>query len=426
MEARLDYGEHGIDVEVPDTAVVLEPERIDGLADPQRAVAEAIERPLASLPLRDLLHAGDGVAIVVSDITRPVPNWILLPPVLETVHAAGIPRERVVVVIGTGMHRASTPDEVQRILGPEIAASYEVVNHDARDKHTLSYLTMSGRGVEVWLNRRYLEAEVRIVTGFVEPHLFAGYSGGGKGVVPGVAGAEIVMSNHGADMIGHPKATWCVGEGNPIFEEQRDVALLSHPSFCLNVTLNERREITGVFAGELVAAHEAGIAQAEAQYVVPIEQPFDIVVSTNMGYPADLNLYQSVKGLSVGAQGVREGGTVILAAECRDGLGLAEYTELMTSEASPRALLQRICSPGFARYDQWGVQCQAIVQAKADCWLHSSMSRETTEAAHLRYCADISATVAELRKQYVAEQGREPSIAVLPHGQLTVPRLVTA
>jgi nickel-dependent lactate racemase len=231
------------------------------------------------------------------------------------------------------------------------------------------------------------------------------------------------MSNHGADMIGHPKATWCVAEGNPIFEEMRDIALLTKPSFLLNVTMNAQRELTGVFAGELVAAHEAGIAQAEHQYVRPISYLFDIVVSTNMGYPADLNLYQAVKGMSVGAQAVRAGGAVVLAAECRDGLGLAEYTELLTSEASPRALLERICSPGFARYDQWGVQCQAMVQAKADVWLYSSMSWGTTEAAHLNYCEDVSATVEELRRRHLAEHGREPTIAVLPHGHLTVPRL---
>jgi len=426
MNVHLAYGEPGLDVELPDSAVVLQPERLAGLPDPKRAVADAIERPLASPPLRDLVRAGDRAAIVVSDITRPVPNRLLLPPLLDVVHAAGVPREQVVIVIGTGMHRASTPDEVERILGPEIAGSYEVVNHDARDESTLSYVATTARGVEVWMNGHYLEAEVRIVTGFVEPHLFAGYSGGGKGILPGVAGAGIVMSNHGADMIGHPKATWCVSEGNPIFEEQRDIALLTRPTFCLNVTLNERREVTGVFAGELVAAHDAGIAQAERQYVKPIDEPFDIVVSTNMGYPADLNLYQSVKGLSVAAQGVREGGTVILVAECRDGLGLAEYTELITSEGSPRALLERISSPGFARYDQWGVQCQAIVQAKAGCWLHSSMSRETTEAAHLRYCEDVSATVEALRAQHVAEHGRDPSIGVLPHGQLTVPRVAAA
>ena len=423
MRVQLAYGESGLEVELPESAIVLEPERVPGLADPQRAVAEAIAAPLGSPPLRDLVRPIDRVAVVVSDITRPVPNRLLLPPLLDAVHAAGVPRERVVIVIGTGMHRASTPEEVRRILGPEIASTYEVVDHDARDQSALSYLTTTARGVEVGINRRYLEAEARIVTGFVEPHLFAGWSGGGKGVLPGVAGAAIVMSNHAAEMLSHSKATWCVGEGNPIFEEMRDIALLTRPTFCLNVTLNERREVTGVFAGELVAAHEAGIAQAGRQYVRPVSRVFDIVVSTNMGYPADLNLYQSVKGMSVAAQAVREGGSIILAAECRDGLGLAEYTELLTSEASPAALLERICSPGFARYDQWGVQVQAMVQAKADVWLHSAMSRETTEAAHLRYCEDVSATVEALRQRHLSEHGSEPAIAVLPHGQLTVPRL---
>ncbi len=423
MKVHLAYGEHGLDVEVPDGTVVIEPPRIDGVADPQRAVADAIERPIGAPPLRQLVRAGSKVAIVVSDLTRPVPNRVLLPPILETVHSAGVPREDAVIIIATGMHRESTSEEIERILGPEIASNYEVVNHVGRDKSTLKYLTTTARGVEVWLNRQYMDADVRIVTGFVEPHLFAGFSGGGKGVLPGVAGAEIVMSNHGAEMLGHPKARYCVAEGNPIFEEMRDVALASKPSFLVNVTLNEKREITAVFAGELAATHDAGIAQAERQYVRAIPELFDIAISTNMGYPADLMLYQSVKGMAVAAQGVREGGSIILVAECRDGLGLNEYVELITSEGSPKALLDRIHTPGFARYDQWGVQCQAMVQAKCDVWLHSAMSRETTESAHLRYCEDVSATVAELRARQRAELGREPRIVTLPHGQLTVPRL---
>jgi len=421
---HLAYGSDGLDVELPDDAFVLEPLRTPGLPDPAAAVAEAVERPLGSPPLRELVRPSDRVAIVVSDVTRPVPNRILLPPLLQALRSRGVPRERVTIVIGTGMHRSSGPEEVERILGPEIAGSYRVMNHDARDKSTLSYLVTTARGVEVWINRLYLEAEVRILTGFVEPHIFAGYSGGGKAVLPGVAGADIVMSNHAADMLSHPNATWCVTEGNPIFEEMREIALLSRPTFALNVTLNEKRELTGVFAGELVAVQEAGIAQAARQYLRPIPQLFDIVVSTNMGYPADLNLYQSVKGMSVGARAVREGGAVVLAAECRDGLGLAEYTELLTSEASPKALLERIHAPGFARYDQWGVQCQAMAQAKADVWLYSAMDRATTESAHLNYCASIEATVSELRERCRAELGREATVAVLPHGHLSVPQLV--
>ncbi len=424
MQVHLEYGEQGLDVELPDDATVLQPRDVAGLPDPQQAVADALAQPLGSPPLGEVVNADDDVVIVVSDITRPVPNSVILPSILDVLAMAGVPHDRITILIATGLHRASTGEEIDRVLGPEIAKYYNVVNHNARDDSSLRLVTTTSRGVEVWMNQRYLDASVRIVTGFVEPHIFAGYSGGGKGVLPGVAGAQAIMRNHGADMLGHPKSTWCVSDGNPVFEEMRDIALLTKPTFCVNVTLNEEREITSVFAGELVTAHDAGIAQAERQYVIDIAEPFDIVVSTNMGYPADLNLYQAVKGMSVAAQGVREGGAVILVAECRDQLGMGEYVDLLTSERSPAALLERINSPGFACYDQWGVQLQAMVQAKADVWLHSSMSRETTESAHLAYCADVATTVEELRARHRAEHGRDATLAVLPHGHLTVPRLV--
>jgi len=424
MKLRLAYGKRGLDVEVPDHALVLLPQHTPPLPDPEGAVRRALEEPLASPPLRELVRAEDSVAIVVSDITRPVPNRILLPPVLETLGRTGVAKEGVVIVIGTGMHRAATPEEIEAMLGPDIPASYRVVSHDARDRSTLSYLTATSRGAEVWLNRDYLGADVKILTGFVEPHIFAGYSGGGKAVLPGIAGADLVMSNHGADMLSHPKATYCQAEGNPIFEEAREVALATHPTFSLNVTLNERKEITGIFAGEMVAAHEAGMGQAARQALSPIPHLFDIVVSTNIGYPADINLYQSVKGMSVAAQAVREGGAIVLASECSEGLGRGEYVELLHSEGSPKALLDKIHSPGFAVYDQWGVQCQVMVQQRADVYLHSSMSRETTESAHLYYCQDVAETVERLRERHRAQHGgREPTICVLPYGHLTVPQL---
>jgi nickel-dependent lactate racemase len=402
--------------------MILTPPAIEALYNVSDAVAHAIADPLESPPLRDLVRANDAVAIVVSDVTRPVPNGFLLPPLLGVLRDCGVPRERIAIIIGTGMHRASSPDERVRILGTEIAAAYEVIDHDARDSLSLAHLTTTSRGIDVSLNKRYMDTDVKIVVGFVEPHLFAGYSGGGKGIVPGIAGADIVMGNHGADMLAHPNATWCVTQGNPIFEEQRDLALLSRPTFALQVTLNERREVTGVFSGDLVAAHEAGIEQAERQYVSEIPHAFDIVVSTNMGYPADLNFYQSVKGMSVAARAVKDGGALILVAECREGLGLSDYTELLRSEDSPGALLDSIMSADAPRYDQWQVQIQAMVQAKADVWLHSSLSRADVESAHVRYCEDVSDTIEDLRENHIASHGEGPSILVLPHGQLTVPR----
>jgi nickel-dependent lactate racemase len=224
-------------------------------------------------------------------------------------------------------------------------------------------------------------------------------------------------------MIAHPKATWCTTEGNPIFEEMRDVALETEPSFSINVTLDTDKRITGVFAGEMVAAHEAAIEQAAKQYIVDIPHLFDIVVATNMGYPADLSLYQSVKGMSVAAQACAAGGAILLIAECREGLGGPEYVELMRSEASPAALLGRIDGSDETVHDQWQVQVQAMVQARCDVWLHSSLDRAAVESAHLHYAADVEAALASMISAKRAQLGREPTLCVLPHGQLTVPRV---
>jgi nickel-dependent lactate racemase len=415
MRVQLPYGERVIDADVPDSAVVLQPAAVEPLADPEAAVRSAIESPLGCPPLSRQARPGQRACIVVSDVTRPVPNATILPPVLETLERAGVRRDDITILIGTGLHRGSRDDERRRILGDEIAARYRVLDHDARDDASLAPLP-GGGGVR--LNRAYLDAELRVVTGFVEPHLFAGYSGGGKGVLPGIASADDIMRNHDARMIGHPKATWCVTEGNPIFEQMRDAGAMTSPALTINVTLDTQKRITGVFAGELAQAHDAAIAQAARQYVRPIPHLFDVVVATNMGYPADLNLYQSVKGMSVAAQACAPGGSIVLVAECREGLGGPEYAALMRSERSPRALLERLGADEHETvHDQWQVQVQAMVQARCDVWLHSSLDRETVESAHLRYAADVSETVAAL----LHERGDGATLCVLPWGQLTVP-----
>ncbi len=432
MKVHLPYGEIGLDVDVPDTATVLVPERVDVIADPDAAVRAAIAAPIGRRPLREMVRTGQRAAIVVSDVTRPVPNQVILPPILETLESglhgdssSGIARDDITIVVGTGLHRVSRPDEHARFLGEAILSRYRVVDHDARDASTQVFLATGPRTIGVWLNREYLNADLRILTGFVEPHLFAGYSGGGKAVMPGIAGADEIMANHETRMIGHPKATWCTTEGNPIFEQMRDVALKTDPSFIVNVTLDEEKRVTGVFAGELRAAHDAAIAQAARQSIRPIPHLYDIVVATNMGYPADLVLYQAVKGMSVAAQACATGGAILLVAECREGVGGPEYTQLMRSEASPTALLDRFShSEHRTVHDQWQVQVQAMVQARCDVWLHSTLDRATVESAHLRYAPDATSTLASLIEEKRTALGREPTVCVLPYGQLTVPRVV--
>jgi nickel-dependent lactate racemase len=420
MNVSMPFGRAAVEVEVPDEATVLRPRPTQAIADAQGAVRDALRAPLAGPPLRERLRPGQSVAIVISDITRPVPNETLLPPLIEELQATGIAAEAITIVNGTGLHRVNTPAELDEMLGPDLARRYRIVQHVARDASTLVEFGRSAGGVPVEFCRAYVEADVRIVTGFVEPHLFAGYSGGAKGVMPGVAGARIVMSNHGAANLSHPRARWCVAAGNPVFDEMRALCNLCPPHFLLNVTLDSARGITGVFAGDLVPAHDAAVRQAERQYTVAIDRPFDVVVVTNMGYPADTTLYQSVKGLSVAAEAVREGGAILLVAGCEEGIGSDDYAGLLSEGESIAQLLEGISSGAHHRHDQWQVQCQAMVQAKARVLVHSQLTPQQARSAHVEHCADPSAMV----RQLVAEaraRGRAGSVLVMPHGQLTVP-----
>ena len=419
MKVELPFGRELLTIEVPDSATVLRSQAVEALADATAAVTGALRSPVAGPALRERVKAGQKVAIVISDITRPVPNELLLRALLAELAEAGVPDEDVTIVNGTGLHRVNTDAELREMLGDTIASKYRIVQHVARDRSTLTEVGRS-KGVPVELCSAYVESDFRIVTGFVEPHLFAGYSGGSKGVMPGVAGADIVMSNHGAPNLAHPNARWCVTQGNPVWEEISAATEMCPPHFLLNVTLDASRNVTGVFAGDLAPAHEAAVAQARSQYLFPVPRPFDVVVTTNMGYPADTTLYQAVKGMSVAAEGVREGGAILLVAGCEEGIGSDDYAEGLQAAGSPALLLERILHTETPRHDQWQIQCQAMVQGKARVLVKSLLSDEQAKAAHVEPVEDVSAAVQSLVEAAQAS-GREGSVLVLPFGQLTVP-----
>ena len=267
--------------------------------------------------------------------------------------------------------------------------------------------------------RSLAEADVRIVTGFIEPHFFAGFSGGPKGIMPGVAALETVMSNHGARHIGDPRAAFGITEGNPLWEEMRDIALRVGASFLVNVALNERREITGIFAGDLLAAHRAGIEFVRASAMQKVDAPFDIVLTTNSGYPLDMNLYQAVKGMAAAARIVKDGGAIVLAAECAEGVpGGSPHDRLLRSAANGEELLARLAQPGFIHAEQWQSQIQALIQRRAEIHIHSTLPDETIRAAHLLPCRNIAALIAQKRAA-----NPHARIAVLPQGPLTIPYL---
>ncbi len=419
MRVHLQYGRDGLSVEIPGTqTTVLEPRFVPGLPNEHAAFVESVRTPIGCAPLRDIIRASDRVAIVIPDITRPLPSERLLPWLFEEI--PHVPDRQIVVINGTGSHRVNTDDELRRMVGADVFARYGVVNHDSHDERTLAVAGTGIDGRPVLMRREYIEADRRIVLGFIEPHFMAGFSGGCKGVFPAIADIGAIMRYHDAQMIGDPRTTWGLLDGNPTQARIRHDGRLVPVDFCINVTLNRDRQITRYFCGEVIAAHDAGCAFSRATVMVPCEQPFPVVVTTNSGYPLDQNLYQAVKGMSAAAQIVEPGGYIATAARCNDGFPAhGNFRTLLMDHASPQALLDTITEPGFLLYDQWEAQMLANIQLKARVGLLSEIADDDVRRAHLEPVRDIGkAVAAEFERR-----GGEVPVAVLPEGPMTIPYL---
>jgi nickel-dependent lactate racemase len=418
MKISLAYGRGTIDVEFPDDATVIEPAFHAGLPDEREAIVAALNKPIDAPALSALADACTRVCIVHTDITRATPNDRIIPWLLAYLERAGVTRENIMLLNGLGTHRPNSRAELEQMLTSDVVANYRCINHEPENEDAMVLVGVTSDGTPALINRHFVNADVRVVTGFIEPHFFAGFSGGPKGIMPGIAALKTIQSNHGPHHIGDRRATFGVTVGNPIWEEMRDIALLAGPSFLLNVALNERREITAAFAGDLLAAHARGIEYVRASAMQGVEAPFDIVVTTNSGYPLDMNLYQAVKGMRAAELIVRDGGTVIIAAECREGTPAGSpHDRLLRSVADGEQLLAKLQEPGFASPEQWQGQIQALIQRRAEVLLFSSLDEATVRAAHLVPCADIAQAV---RDRY--RPGMR--VAVLPQGPLTIPYLL--
>ncbi|WP_053360660.1 nickel-dependent lactate racemase [Bacillus sp. FJAT-27251] len=416
METTLLYGKDGLTLNLPDTAFVVEPNNLPGLEDDMGALKAALNSPIGTAPLKEMVKATDKVAIVISDITRPTPNHKLVPVLIEEL--GHVPLENFVIINGTGTHRDQTREEFVQMLGEWVVDNVRIINNQCHDKETLVNLGKSKFGCDVYLNKEYVEADFRIVTGFIEPHFFAGFSGGPKGIMPGIAGIETIMTFHNARMIGDARSTWGNMVENPVQEMTREINRMCKPNFMLNVTLNREKEITSVFAGELYEAHDRGCEFVKEHAMIRCDERFDVVITSNSGYPLDQNLYQAVKGMSAAHKIVKKGGTIIVASECSDGLpDHGNYSKIFEMADSPQALLDLIENPEFKMFDQWQVQKQAVTQVWADIHVYSQLTDEQVSGAMLKPTHNIEQTLEELKQVY----GENMTIAVLPLGPLTIP-----
>ncbi len=413
MEVELAYGQSGLTVDVPDDAVVVRPRSLPGLDDERQAMHDALRRPLSGPSLASLVRRGDRVLIAFPDITRPMPNRTVLPPLLAELEAIGVPSGDIELVAATGTHRPATEAELAEFVGEEIVRRYSVRNHVATDGDHVEVGVVDG--APVLLDRGYVEADVRIVTGFVEPHFFAGFSGGPKATCPGLAALETTLEAHSPTRIASDQATWLSLEGNPVHDFVRAATALCPPTFSVDVVINDQRQLVRVFAGRLADAHRAACQHVRETVVQRVPGRFDVVVSTNGGYPLDRNLYQAVKGMAAAERVVGDGGSIVVAAECRDGVpDEGDFGSLLEQASSVDDLIDPTARP---QLDRWQVQVLGRVLRRAPVAIRTEgLSDEQVRRAYLRRIDDVGRAIDDALRA----AGPKARLCVLPFGPLTV------
>ena len=425
MNITLDYGRTGLDITLPDDRLIGPPLAIrpaEPLADPEGAIADAIAHPIGSPPLAEVARGKTSACVVVCDITRPVPNALILPPVLRTIEAAGVRREKITILVATGLHRPNEGDELIELVGPEVARNYRCENHFGKDRESHEYLGTTPKGVPAWIDRRYTQADLKITTGLIEPHLMAGYSGGRKVICPGIVGLDTVKVWHGPKFLEHPRADAGSVEGNPVHEENTRIAKMAGCDFIVNVCIDGKRRITWVGAGDMIAAWERGVQFCRETVKAGVPQPCDVVVTSCAGYPLDTTWYQAVKGLTGALPIVKKGGTIVLAASLTEGLGSPEFQAQLAAYESQ----DRYDSPSASdtcEMDEW--QLVMLKKVLAHCRVKvvtNGLPADVLRRCRVEPAVSVEAAVAEA----LGAAGPGGTLAVIPKGPYVMPYVMGA
>jgi len=416
MKIDIAYGKEGLTIEVPDKNLVkiLRMTEKPVIANPLEETLRKIESPTGSQPLSELAKGKKTACIVISDITRPVPNTTIVPPIITVLENAGMKSKNITILIATGIHRPNEGDEIVTLLGEEIPEKYCIVNHMPRDLDSHQYLGETPvYRAPIYVDKTFLAADLRIATGLIEPHLMAGYSGGRKAIVPGISAFETLKVLHGAECMAYERNIEGVIEGNLFHEEALYFARLARVDFIVNVTLNERREITGIFAGELNEAHREGVKFMSTQCKDTVNEPVDAVITTSAGYPLDLTFYQAIKGMTAAQRILKEGGVLIIAAKIAEGIGSAEFTKLMLETEFIDEFLENIKKPGYMVLDQWQLQKFCQVLEKHEVWIYSDgLDRNTLKKLFVTPLESVEVGIEKVKARF----GEDARIAVIPEG----------
>lgn len=420
MHVKLKYGETGLDLDFPETpnfAGILYPEEAEILPNPAEAVRQSLARPIASKPLVELARGKSDAVIVISDITRPVPNALLLPLIIQQLEAANIPAKKITILVATGIHRPNEGEELERLVGEEIAASYRIINHFSKNQDEMALVGQIGDGVPALVNKHYLAADLKILTGFIEPHMWAGFSGGRKSILPGISSVKTLEFMHGPEMVAHPLTRYGVLDGNPFHEAGLAIMEQAGADFIVNVTLDTGKQLTGVFSGHPVKAHLAGVEFLSRHCVRTLKQPLDFVVTTNAGAPLDCNLYQTAKGISGVAGATREGGVILIATECLEGFGSEEYRAVFEHITTPQAFIEKLMKKEFFIPDQWCAQETYQVMLKNEIWVYTrGIDAATLKRFHFQPVVRLNQAISTLLDRF----GQAARWAIVPDGPLLI------
>ncbi len=418
QSVRLDYGRDGLELPLDHTIadwIIIEPREMPPISSFSDCFIDSVSSPVGATDLKDIIAPDDMVVIVTADNTRPVPNDLLIPAIVDYCH---LDPADVSILIGTGSHRPLSDKALADFLGEKIINDFEIICHDASDTDSMKTLGLTRDGIPVSINRYYLEAGKKIILGFIEPHFFAGFSGGAKAVCPGICGLDTIDAFHSFEIIGHPNSDYGILENNPQQHAVRDVVAMAPPDFMINVILNSRKEVTHIFTGNYIEAHRVGCAEVAGAAMIELEHKFPIVVTTNSGYPLDQNLYQTVKGIAAAGLIVREGGTIIVASECINGIPEDGYfADIMSSRPTIDSLLKMLSDKNYTRMDRWQAQKLAMILKKAEVLVYSSLGADEIKKCKMSKIDNIQAAILSTVKQIASR----PEIAVLPHGPVTIP-----
>ena len=415
MKVRLEYGRTGLDVHLPDDRGVRKLAYKDAapLADPDAAVRQAIANPTGTPALAELARGRKDACILVCDITRPVPNRLILTPILETLEGGGIPREKICILIATGLHRPNLGDELVEMVGQEIVDRYRIENHHGTVLSEHAFCGDSPRGVPIWIDSRYVAADLKITTGLIEPHLMAGFSGGRKLICPGIAALETVKIWHGPDFIEHPKADCGILDGNPVHEENTWIGRHVGCDFIVNVVIDSERRPLRFVAGDMEVAFLQGVEFVKDVMRDTVPEEMDVVVTSAAGYPLDTTFYQAIKGLIGALPVVKQGGTIILAASLSEGVGSPEFQRVFREHPSLEVFVERILGKEYFVMDQWQVQELAKVCRKAKVKVVSGgLSADVLNKLFVESAPSVEQALADSLDEY----GPNATVAVIPKG----------